>query len=306
MPAINVTKSIQINAPLAEVKKHISDYRNWPAWSPWLILEPEAKLDFAEDGKFYHWEGKRVGEGEMKITSENDNKISNDLTFLKPWKSKAKTHFDFNEKDNGVEVTWVMESSLPFFMFFMKKSMETYIGMDYERGLKMLKEMVETGKVSSKLEVLPQENVQETQFVGIKRDSKFSKIQEVMSVDFAKLYEVVNEGTIKPNGAPFVQYHKIDFPKDYLHYTAAFPVSSIPDNLPEGVISGKLPAMKLQKIKHTGKYDYLGNPWSLGMMMIRNKEFKQDKKIAPFEIYVNDPQQTKPEELISEVAYAVK
>ena len=34
------------------------------------------------------------------------------------------------------ELTWTMDSSLPFFLFWMKKSMEGFIGMDYDPGLK--------------------------------------------------------------------------------------------------------------------------------------------------------------------------
>ena len=33
-----------------------------------------------------------------------------------------------------------MRGALPWFLFWMRPAMETFIGMDYERGLKMLKD----------------------------------------------------------------------------------------------------------------------------------------------------------------------
>jgi len=50
-------------------------------------------------------------------------------------------------------VTWSMQSSLPFFLFFMRKSFENFVGMDYDRGLRMLKEQLESGKISSRIDL---------------------------------------------------------------------------------------------------------------------------------------------------------
>ena len=36
-----------------------------------------------------------------------------------------------------------MEGTLPIFLFFMKKKMSAMVGSDYERGLAMLKELLE-------------------------------------------------------------------------------------------------------------------------------------------------------------------
>ena len=40
-------------------------------------------------------------------------------------------------------------ASAAFFLFWMRRQMELFIGMDYERGLKMLKEWIETGQILS-------------------------------------------------------------------------------------------------------------------------------------------------------------
>jgi len=153
MPKMQIEKSTVIDAPVEKVYNVLSDFNQWKPWSPWLITEPEAKVTVAEDAKSYEWEGKRTGAGKMAITDESTNhSINIDLNFFKPWKSKAKVRFRIEHEGEGTKVTWFMDSSLPFFMFWMTKMMTALIGMDYDRGLSMLKEYAETGAVSTKLD----------------------------------------------------------------------------------------------------------------------------------------------------------
>ena len=42
-----------------------------------------------------------------------------------------------------------MNSSLPLFLFWMKEQMQVFVGMDYNRGLLLLKDLVENGKAHS-------------------------------------------------------------------------------------------------------------------------------------------------------------
>jgi hypothetical protein len=51
----------------------------------------------------------------MEVTGEEENQsISYDLQFLKPWKSRADVTISLAEKNGGTEVTWTMASSLRF------------------------------------------------------------------------------------------------------------------------------------------------------------------------------------------------
>lgn len=114
MPKMHIVKTKQIDAPLSKVFSTLNDMSSWSKWSPWLITDPEATVEVAADNKSYSWEGNRVGSGHMSITKEDTNQsIDYDLTFLKPWKSKAKVKFTTKEKDGGTEVAWQMDSSLP-------------------------------------------------------------------------------------------------------------------------------------------------------------------------------------------------
>ncbi|MEM9142980.1 MAG: SRPBCC family protein [Bacteroidota bacterium] len=307
MPKTFVSRSSTIDVPKEKVKNTLADLHNWRPWSPWLVCEPEAKVEVEDDGKFYKWEGKRTGSGTIKVVDVSENKIEYDLNFLKPWKSYAKVDFSFTELGDGQTKTeWTMASSLPFFMFWMKKKMEAWIGMDYERGLRMLKEYVETGDIQSKLEFVGEHSFEGADYVGIKRTTSFDKIGEAMQKDFEDLTACIKSKDLEVTGLLFSQYHKFDMVSGAVIYTAGAPVANVPDSLDSKFVKGNLPKAKFHTVRHYGPYDHLGNAWSAAMMMERNKEFKAVKGYHPLEIYHNDPAETAPANLITDVSFAVR
>jgi hypothetical protein len=180
--------------------------------------------------------------------------------------------------------------------------MEAYIGMDYERGLNMLKQYIEEGKVDTKLEFFGVQKVEGCNYIGIRASTSMKDMPNSMGGNFATLFDVAQD---KMNGVYFSQYHKFDMVKNQVEYTAGVAVSEFPESLPDGVSKSNLPALNLQTVRHTGWYDYLGNPWSAAQMMIRGKEFKPKKGIHPLEFYINNPQDVKKEDLITDVCFAV-
>jgi predicted transcriptional regulator YdeE len=94
--------------------------------------------------------------------------------------------------------------------------------------------------------------------------------------------------------------------KSLTEYTSGFPVENVPSTIPEGFISGEAPSCEVYSIEHTGPYRHLGNAWSSGYMHMRTKLFRQNKKIAPFEIYGNEPQNVSENDLITTVHFPVK
>ena len=306
MPKMQISRSVEIDAPIEKIYSSLTNFKEWPNWSPWLIAEPGCKISYAEDGKSYEWEGQRIGSGNMEITDTAPNHmIDYNLVFLKPWKSKAKVKFLLEEKDNGVNVTWTMDSSLPFFMFFMKKMMEAYVGADYERGLEMLKPYLETGEVPSKLEFSGESVFEGCDYIGIKTDCAIETIGTQMESDYTKLRQAADQEGWELAGPPFSIYHKWDIVNGKVNYTACMPLKSV-TSVPEGFVSGSIPKTKVNTVRHVGSYYHVGNGWSTQMMMARNKEFKHNKKIDPFEVYLNNPADTAPKDLITEIHFPVK
>jgi hypothetical protein len=61
---------------------------------------------------------------------------------------------------------------MPWFLFWMISQMEVFIGMDYERGLKMLKEWIETGSILSTTKICGIESVGPLKMAGLRNRSR--------------------------------------------------------------------------------------------------------------------------------------
>ena len=304
MPAFSVSRSTTIDVPPEAVFEKIVDLKSWPEWSPWLISEPNAEVTYADDGKSYSWNGEVVGSGNLEIVSENpSSEIDCKLTFFKPFKSEADVKF-LLEGENDTKVSWIMDSSLPFFLFFMKRTMITMIGMDYERGLEMLKSRLETGQVPSKLE-FGTDTIEEMRVIGVHTVCSIKEIGSSMERDMGTLHRVMEETGLKPAGPPMSVYHHWSAVKGNCEYTIGVPVGEdtpVPDELDEF----RIPPVNTYSVTHTGPYQFLGNAWSAGFAHQRAKKFASVRGVAPFEIYQNDPEEVDENELITVVHFPMK
>ncbi|MEO8615774.1 MAG: SRPBCC family protein [Luteolibacter sp.] len=306
MPKFHVHKAIFIEAPVKQVYASVRDFKRWPVWSPWLIAEPDSRMDYSADGKSYAWDGKITGSGVMKITGENPLSIDYQLTFLKPWKSVSTARFIFAERSGGTEVTWTMEGSLPFFMFWMKAMMTGFIGADYQRGLMMLKAVIETGENPSKLDFVGLKSFPGFRYVGVKTHCPIADIAANMQRDMETLSQWLATSGVQPSGKPFSICHKWDLCKGTTDYTLAFPIVAATADLSGSFTSGTIPACKVYQVRHTGPYCFLGNAWAAGVMHGRAKVYAPDKKIDAFEVYENDPTINAENDLVTLLHFPVR
>lgn len=307
MPKFAVQKSILIDASPEAVFEKISHFKHWITWSPWHILEPDSKWEVSEDGTYYSWEGKRLGSGNMTITEARPNSfLGYRLQFLKPHKSVSNDNFTLEETHEGTMVTWNMHSSLPFFLFFLVKFMEAAIGMDFVRGLNMLKDYVETGSVPSQLTFQGETLLKGFSWVGKKNSCKLKEVGPIMENDYKELEAWFAKRESLVAGPPVAFYPKMEVVSQQMTFVSALPVNEIPADLPEGWESGTVSDMKTWVIVHKGPYKHLGNPWSALSSIGRSKTARFSKKQAPFERYLNDPRATPEHELLTELHFPLK
>jgi hypothetical protein len=307
MPKMNIVRRQKIDADPAKVYQIIADMSSWQKWSPWLIMEQDAKVDVNADVTQYKWTGKRVGEGEMQITDQQPGEwIDYDLSFYKPWKSKAKIRMKVNPVEGGTDVEWHMDSKLPWFMWWMRKPMEAYLGNDYERGLLLLNDYAKDGEVHSHLREQGRVQLPATKWVGISRSMPLAEAPAQMGKDFQALMPYAHQDNdLRPHEA-FCVYHKWDMVKGKASWTAAVPCDTVPVDLPAGWKVGERPACIVETVEHTGPYQHIGNAWAMMANRARNKEFKTVKGLHPFETYGNSPMDTAPNDLISRIHFPVK
>lgn len=308
MPKFQVTRSIMIDAPKEKVLKSLAKYREWEAWSPWLIMDENVQVTHTGEegsvGSGYAWDGRYVGSGSMELVKIEENALKMKLKFLKPFKSKADVFWKF-EEGTSTKVTWEMHSALPFFLFFMVKQMKVWIGMDYERGLRMLKEYIETDAVNSKVAVDGIGTKEAIAYIGIKSESSFEELGVVMQSDYERLSAFMGEHNIEPQGLPFSIYNTFDMVKRRSEFVSCIPYDGNVA-LPEGWVKDTLPSCEVFQVTHEGSYAHLGNAWSAAITHTRTDKIKTKKKPMGYEFYLNNPKTTEEKNLLSKVCLVLK
>lgn len=287
-------RSIRVQRPLNEVFDFVGDFKNWRTWSPWLCQEPSCPVEIrGEAGKPGHsqsWDGQYIGSGSMTLsTLRAREQLEYALEFIKPWKSSSKAGFEFRDLGQATEVTWWMKGTLPVFLFFMKKMMVAFIGSDYERGLGMMKEHLETGTVPSKVEHKGTVDRPGFYFAGKRRRCGTKELGMAMKDDFEELRRLIASGALPASTAAFSFYHSYDMVQGTCEYTSGFIYGSLP-NVPSGLESGAVPAHRAVRVDHVGSYRHLGNAWSALNSCSRagGRKTKPLKSIPMYEVYAND------------------
>ncbi len=292
MPKYHVKRSILINSPMETIRNVLLNFHQWIPWSPWLISEPDAKLSYSESqgtpGSYYSWNGKLVGKGKMTLTAIDEQKLEMQLNLLSPFKTQSQVWFDLLPEKHGTRVVWNMHGKLPFFLFFMLKTMKSWIGMDYQRGLAMLKEYIETGMVLSRVEIIGKTTLTPTPYIGISGICALEDLGKIMPPLFQKLGEFAKTQQLASNSPPFSIYNHINMYTQKVDYTCATPV---PKDTPvtDDLEYGELPALPVLQVNHTGRYENLGNAWSSAAAYARANKIKLRKSPKGFEYYPDDP-----------------
>ena len=315
MPAFSVQRSVLIDATPEKVFDTVSDFGTWTTWSPWLPAEKTAKVTVSENansvGSTYHWVGEVVGEGQLEhIELHRPQKIIDDIRFIKPWESRSDVGFEIRSSGGQTEITWRMNGKLPFFMFWMKSMMETFIGMDYERGLKMLKEYIETGvvlsdvDVSAPIELADAKVSQSNLMIGMRDRTQLDQIGDKMQHAFSTTYEKLTAAGVSTDGDMISVYHPSNIKKGVFEFTSGI---TVPEgtNPPSGLDGVSLPTGKAMFVRHTGSYENLGNAWAAAHQVARYRKWKF-RKSNTFEIYRNDPEETERKDLITDLYLPTK
>ena len=309
MGAFHVHRSIDIATPPEQVFEKVSDFNTWTTWSPWLTAEPDARVEVtpksASVGSVYSWNGDVVGAGEMEHQAlESPRCIECALRIFKPFKSNSRVVFELEPTADGTRITWNMHGSLPFFLFFMKPMMMTIIGMAYERGLKMLKEWIETGTILSKTinhGIQPFDGIR---MAGVRTRCVQSEIAANMERAFCETLKQFENKGLPTDGLPMTVYHDFDMKSGAMDFTSGLTLSDSVE-LPSGLSTRSIPSGRALTIEHLGKYEHLGNPWSAVHQISQYKRLKV-RKGDGFEIYFNDPKTTPPAELQTKIYLPLK
>ena len=255
-------RTISINAPKAMVFNHIKYWRNWQAWSPWAEQDPEMTVTVegtdGEVGSMYKWIGDPdvTGKGEMTNTGlKEGEEIVYHLHFIEPWESESDGYVRLKESESGgIIVAWGFQGEMPFpfNILMLFSSMDDMIGPDFEKGLSLLKGIVEKEKAAVerfKIEkgIFPAKN-----YAGIRKEVSFDEMQSFFQNSYAQIQQGLQIKKLRITGAPAGLYYTWDEQNMISDMVAAFPIRG---NLKTDVIEMiHIPAQTAYMIDYYGGY----------------------------------------------------
>lgn len=288
-----VRRSLLMSVDRLTVFNKIRDFRSWAEWSPWLMHEPDTRLEFSEtpdqEGGWYRWDGKRVGAGKLThVRIESPGRIEERIEFLRPFKSVNSVWWEFEQKEGQTEVSWNMKGTMPFLFRFMTPMMSLMIGKDYELGLAMLRGKLDPQAEMPRIQFEGETVLESRQALTIPFKGGKDEMITAMTRGFPELAAHVEQSGGCLTGMPFTAFHKVNPKTMYFECDIAVPVAQ---DTPDGDFVRKtLGAGKYSKVSVEGSYNFLELAWYSAMNHIRMLKLKMDKSRPSLEVYENDPE----------------
>ena len=285
--------SMLMNVPASKVYDQVVNLKSWPSWSPWLMHEPETKVNYSgeegQEGSSFSWDTKYLGKGTLTHTKLiKDKAIESRLDFIRPFRSSSESGWEFVEKgENGenTEVHWYMKGRTPFFFRFMVKRIKKMVAMDYELGLAFLNQKVDAKAPKFELDFAGRTTLEDFHGCYDSYEGTLAEMPKAVSESFKKLMSQVKEGKIKPTAKPLIVYHKMNPNTGTTVCDSVVPVAEDAGVQPIRHYKGGV----YFRTQLKGDYKYLGNAWHAAVSHIRMRKLKANWSKASFEVYVTNP-----------------
>ncbi len=283
-----VRRDLEVEAPLDEAFAAIVDLRGWPAWSPWLMHEPDAQLEYSEnpqqEGGYYSWDGKRVGAGRLMHQSIKDGRrIQQEIEFYRPFKSVNEVSWEFEAVGKNTRVSWEMIGRMPFLFRFMTKRMEPMIGRDYELGLALLNGYLNPKAEHPRLEFAGDETLEDFSYWAVPFRGNLRQLESTRRTGLDALKAAAGGKT----GLALTLYRNLDpLISDY-QAEIALPIT---DHTPSSNYTRRqFRGGRYFKLVLHGTHRFLPLGWYALFSHLKMHGIKHDNTRPALEIYHDDP-----------------
>lgn len=310
--AYEVRRQIRIRAPRRAVFEKVRDFRTWHEWSPWLMHEPDAQVQFGEperEGGYYAWDGKYVGAGRLThVSLQMPGRIEQRIEFVRPFRSVCEVFWEFEEArlpegEEATELAWGMRGRMPFRLRFLARRVASMVEKDYDLGLAFLNARLDPQADTLNVEFRGPVRRDAQRCLCLRFDGSIREMPRAMQEGFPRLAAYLKSRGIELGGAPLTIYRKSDCKKQTVTCDMAFP---LPEDAPTEERAGgfdvrHLPGGDYFEVSARGDYRFLELAWHAAMCHVRMKKLKYDKSRPPFEIYANDPRETAKNDLLTSI-----
>jgi len=286
----HVRRSLEVDAPVDSAFAAVVDFKSWPLWSPWLMHEPDTRLEYSDrydaEGGYYTWEGQVVGAGKLThLALQPRRRINQEIEFLRPFKSVNRVNWEFEEHGEQTLVTWEMVGRMPFLFRFMAQRMEPMIGRDYDLGLALLNGYLNADAPHPRLGFVGRETLDDFSYWSVPCKGNLRQLESTRRTAVESLRSAAQGNT----GLAFTLFRGLD------------PLATNYDAEIGIPISERTPASNYTRREFTGgayykmtlhgDHRFLPLAWYALVSHCRMHKIKPDKRRPALEIYHDDPQE---------------
>ena len=306
---MDTEQSVVIDASPASIYAEISDFKQWPNWSPWEGIDSTMVTTYegadAGQGAQMNWTSQMAGNGGMEIVEAVENQsLKSTLSFADPDGNSmgaGHTNWTLEPAEGGTKVTWDMEGfDLPFLFRGLIMMSGQSVADDYSKGLSQLKTYVEA---KPKFEPMSDE-MADMWVISVQRDNVTDADLADGAVHgpaYGMITAFMAENEIAPTGMPMCINRRYE--NGVMDLSFSMPVADSVA-VPEGMMMEKIPGGKCLSTIHKGPYDGLASSWEKMVGYVEANP--QDMRYYPFEIYVNDPNTVAEEDIETKIVYPVE
>ncbi len=211
-----VTRSLSIEAAAPVLYPYISQLKKMDSWSPWSVLDSNQVKTYegtdGTPGAITRWSGNDdVGSGWQELKSLTPNRVDYDVHFLQPFESSSNAFLTLQPEGKRTTVTWGFTGKMPMpwnvMGIFM--NMEKAVGADFEKGLGLLKAMVEAKSTKTLYEgyEVSDAELPLTTFVGVRKQLSWDQVDPFMKKEIPRITALIAKAGLKTgvsNGLYFV------------------------------------------------------------------------------------------------------
>lgn len=303
----HVERSIAIDAPPSMVFTVLNGFKQFPQWSPWAELDPNATTTLegppAGPGAKMSWSGNaQVGTGSQEILeSAPHSRIKLRLAFG-DFPGDFIATYSLAPEGGGTKLTWAFDADYGSSIFgrYFGLLSDSMIGPDYEKGLVRLKAFVEK---------LPKADFGALQFettqveamplllLGVRSPNDANAIGVALGVAYGRLSGFISAQGLAQAGPPIAIHNGEE--GGTLGLDAAIPVDRTDVEVPPPIRAGSSYAGRVLKVVHTGDYAGLAAAREQVRAYLATAGLQQAGPL--WEQYASDPGTTPPAELVTNI-----
>jgi len=285
---LRVDRSLEIDATVEAVFDTVLDLKSWPLWSPWLMHEPDARIDYSDkvnvEGGYFLWDGKVIGAGKVThLEIRPGRAIHQQIEFQRPFKLVNQVEWEFEKIGTRTLVTWGMHGKMPFLWRFMAKRMESMIARDYELGLALLGGYLNEATAHPQLDFIGDEELEQFHYWAIPCNGNLRQLEAARRSSI----ETLRSSPASQIGLSLTLYHQFDPLGVQFQAEIAVPIG---DNTPlSNYRQRNFDGGHYFKMTLHGDHRFLPLAWHALTSHCRLHKIKTEPTRPALEIYHQDP-----------------